>query len=304
VDSRKELKEKKMLGSFTSALLEKIKETLANKKQAIIFQNRRGYAPYVNCEICGHVPECPSCDVSLTYHQFSRELRCHYCGHHEPIPPVCPSCGSVGMKPVGFGTEKLEEELALIFPAAKVKRMDQDTTRNKNAFKELITALEKQEIDILVGTQMVSKGFDFEHVSLVGVLDVDRALHYPDFRSGERVFQLLTQVSGRAGRRSIQGQVIIQTNQPQNSLLNKVVENNYSDFFKDEIVERGQFNYPPFSRIIKIEIKNKDKEIGLQAAAELTAELCKRLGSQRILGPEAPLMEKLRDLYLGKIGTK
>lgn len=303
-DARQETREKKMSGSFTTVLLEKIKTTLDEKKQAIIFQNRRGYAPYVNCEICSLVPECPSCDVSLTYHQFSRELRCHYCGHHEPIPPVCPSCGSVGMKPVGFGTEKLEEELALIFPNVKVKRMDQDTTRNKNAFKELIEALEKKEIDILVGTQMVSKGFDFEHVSLVGVLDVDRAMHYPDFRSSERVFQLLTQVSGRAGRRQNQGQVIIQTNQPQHPLLKKVIENDFGKFFKEELAERNQFLYPPFSRIIKVEIKNKDKEICAKAAKELSVELIKRLGSNRILGPEAPMMEKVRDFYQQEIWIK
>ncbi|MBY0424389.1 MAG: primosomal protein N', partial [Cytophagales bacterium] len=233
-----------------------------------------------------------------------RELRCHYCGHHEPIPSACPSCGTIGLKPMGFGTEKLEEELALIFPSAKVKRMDQDTTRNKNSFKELIDALEKQEIDILVGTQMVSKGFDFEHVSLVGVLDVDRALHYPDFRSTERVFQLLTQVSGRAGRRKDQGKVIIQTNQPQHPIFRKIIENDYSNYFGSEISEREQFNYPPFSRIIKLEIKHKDKQICHKGSSELAHALIQRLGSKRMLGPEAPLMEKLRDYYLQEVWIK
>ncbi|MFN0049766.1 MAG: primosomal protein N' [Cytophagales bacterium] len=304
VDMKRELKLKTLNQDFSEPLFNAVHQNLIAKKQTILFQNRRGYSPYIACEDCGFVPDCKSCDVSLTHHLHKRELVCHYCGYHEKMPNACPACGSSKIKSVGFGTEKLEEEAQLLYPAAKIQRMDLDTTRTKTGFQKIIAAVENQEVDILVGTQMVTKGLDFENVSLVGVFDIDRMLHFPDFRSQERVFQLLTQVSGRAGRKGTKGQVIIQSSQPQSAIFQYVIQNNYIDFYDKEISERQKYLYPPFCRLIKITFKHKDKDVVEKTSVSFAAKLKSRLGKSRILGPESPVIDKIRDLYLKELYVK
>ncbi|TAF76353.1 MAG: primosomal protein N' [Bacteroidetes bacterium] len=297
-------KDKLSIDNFSPELLTGIKKALDKKEQVILFQNRRGYSPYISCQACGFVPECKSCNVSLTFHLYRNQLTCHYCGHHEKTPKVCVACGSSNFKTVGFGTEKLEEDAQLHLPTARIQRMDLDTTRTKFGYQKIINAVENEEIDILVGTQMVTKGLDFEKVSLVGVFDVDRMIHFPDFRSNERVFNLLTQVAGRAGRKHTEGNVIIQTAQPTHPIFLKVIQNDYFGLYSEEIIEREKFNYPPFSRIIKIVIKDKDSILADEAAHKLAELLRTTLGSKRILGPEPPLIDKIRDFYLREIFIK
>lgn len=303
-DLRAERKQKTLKGDFSSALIEKISEALAKNEQVIIFQNRRGYAPHVTCDECAWIPKCDHCDVSLTYHMFKNELRCHYCGFVKKSPPACPACGSTRIRTVGFGTEKLEEDLKLHIPEAKVKRMDLDTTRRKYSYQTLIEEFEKGEIDILVGTQMVSKGLDFDRVSLVGIVDADRMIHFPDFRSFERAFQLITQVSGRAGRREKAGAVVIQTANAGQPVLRLIRENDFENFYRMEISEREKFAYPPFTRLIRILLKHEDKNLLDRAAVDLAAFLRDQIGSRRILGPEEPLIARLRNLYQMQILVK
>ncbi|TRX61887.1 primosomal protein N' [Fulvivirga sp. M361] len=297
-DMIRERKKKLLKGEFSSVLMTAIQNVLDRKEQAIIFQNRRGYSPYISCQECGWIPKCQNCAVSLTYHQYRKEIICHYCGYKEPTPRECEACGSTDLKTMGFGTEKLEEELQLLFPAAKVQRMDLDTTRSKYSYETIIGDFEKGDIDILVGTQMVSKGLDFDRVSLVGILDIDRMLHFPDFRSFERTFQLSTQVSGRAGRRNKNGQVVIQARNTELPVIRQIMENDYIGFYTAEVNERKNHRYPPFTRLIHITIKNKDKKKTEVTAKKLANLLRDQLGSSRVLGPEEPVISKIRNEYL------
>jgi primosomal protein N' (replication factor Y) (superfamily II helicase) len=303
-DTRKERRNKTMRNDFSGLLVNEIKSALEKKEQAILFQNRRGYSPYISCEDCAYIPKCQNCDVSLTLHMYSQDLRCHYCGHTQAPPANCPACGSGRIKSVGFGTEKIEEDIKLFIPEASVQRMDLDTTRKKNSYESIIGDFEKGKTNILVGTQMVSKGLDFDKVSLVGIFDADRMIHFPDFRSHERAFQMLTQVSGRAGRKDKNGKVVIQTADTEQTLLKKVIGNDYEGLYKDEIAERENFLYPPFCRIIKLTFKDADKKKAHQGAKALAELLKERLGGKRILGPEAPLIDRLRNYYLMDIFIK
>lgn len=303
-DMLRERAKKTLKGEFSSVLIKAIEETLAKNEQIIIFQNRRGYSPYISCEQCGWIPKCTNCAVSLTYHQYRSEIRCHYCGYKEPMPSSCEACGSTALKTIGFGTEKLEEELTLLFPQAKIQRMDLDTMRRKNAYESIISDFESGHIDILVGTQMVSKGLDFDKVTLVGIVDIDRMLHFPDFRSFERTFYLSTQVSGRAGRRETQGNVVIQTRNKDQGILKQIINNRYDQFFEGEIKERQAHVYPPFTRLIKLVIKNKDPKLAQTAAYKYGNLLKEQLGKSRVLGPEEPVISKIRNEYLREIWIK
>ncbi|EMR00983.1 replication restart helicase PriA [Cesiribacter andamanensis] len=303
-DTRLALKQKTMKAMFTPALVDGLKLVVERKEQAIVFQNRRGYAPYINCEECSWIPKCQNCAVSLTYHLRVNELRCHYCGLVEYVPTACPACGSHKIKTVGYGTEKLEESLRLLIPEATVERMDLDTTRRKNSFQVLLDDFGDHKIDILVGTQMVSKGLDFEGVTLVGIFDADRMIHYPDFRSHERTYQLVTQVAGRAGRSSKPGRVIIQTSNTELPLLHTILVADYLGLYKTEIDERRQYFYPPFSRLIRLVVRHSEKELTETAAKALAERLRSKLGVERVLGPEEPLVGRIRGLYLMHITLK
>ncbi len=303
-DIQRERKQKINKGDFTTVLLERIGSTLSEKRQVIVFQNRRGYSPYITCDECAWIPKCNDCAVSLTYHMFSNQLRCHYCGHHEKLPAVCPVCGSTRLRTVGFGTEKLEEDLKLHFPEARIQRMDLDTTRRKYSYQKIISEFEQGDIDILVGTQMVSKGLDFERVDLVGIFDIDRMLHFPDFRSFERTFQLSVQVSGRAGRKNQEGLVVIQTANLKQPILSLIASNAFESFYEQEVREREKFHYPPFYRLLKIILKNKQKE-GLQVFAERLGQILKKsLGEKMVLGPHEPVIAKIRGKYILEILVK
>ena len=294
---------KRMQGDFTPELIEAIGEAMEKGEQTIVFQNRRGYSPYLSCDQCSHVPKCQNCDVSLTYHMNAHLLVCHYCGHKEPLISACPSCGSSSLRTVGYGTEKLEDDLKVLFPNATIQRMDQDTTRSKNSYQTIIDRFEEGQTDILVGTQMLSKGLHFDKVSLVGILDFDRMMHFPDFRSFERTFQLITQVAGRSGRK-IKGKVIVQTADPENSLLYKIKQNDYLGFFQGEVLERSNFSYPPFYRLIKVTVKHKETEVLKEAAKALADRLKSELGSKMVLGPQQPVIGRIRNYYLEEIWIK
>ena len=296
--------QKKNKGEFSSLLISKIEKALANDEQVIIFQNRRGYSPTISCEDCHWIPKCVNCAVSLTYHQYRNALVCHYCGYKESMPEQCPTCTSTRIKTVGYGTEKLEEELKLHFPEVAVQRMDLDTTRSKSSYENIIEQFEKGETKILVGTQMVTKGLDFDKVSLVGIFNADRMLHFPDFRSYERAFQLITQVSGRAGRRDKQGEVVIQTSQPEHPILNFVVQHDYLNFYQAELNERQQHAYPPFTRLIEITLKHIDKKICKTASTILAERIASALSDVRVLGPGEPMISKIRNQYLMNILIK
>ena len=305
IDIKLEKKQRKMKNEFSSVLLDYMAYNLEHNEQTILFQNRRGYSPYIQCEECNWIAECSNCDVSLTYHMKVAELRCHYCGHKEEVPRTCPNCGSPKVKTMGFGTEKIEDELHLIYPQARVQRMDMDTTRAKNAYQQIIQDFEAEQIDILVGTQMISKGLDFGNVSVVGIFDADRMIHFPEFRASERAFQMLTQVSGRAGRRAGRpGKVLIQTHNPSQQLLHWVIQNDYRKMYDTEISEREQYNYPPFTRLVKLIVKHADRDTSQRAAAQLAEKLLSELGRSRVLGPEPPLVERVRNQFLFEILIK
>lgn len=304
VDIRQARKMKQMKGDFSVRLLEAIAQCLKQQQQVILFQNRRGYAPCLNCTECDWVAKCPNCAVSLTFHLSQNELRCHYCGHHEASPKFCPACGSPKMKTLGIGTEKIEDELKVHFPTANIQRMDLDTTRTRHAYQQILQDVEQGNIDILVGTQMVSKGLDFDRVGLVGIFDADRMLHFPDFRSFERTFQLIEQVSGRAGRRDTQGHVIIQTTNPQQPIIQHLLNHDYERFFYEEIAERQKFRYPPFVRIIIITFKHEEKMMAEKAAHQFAFRLKKIFPPSDVLGPEIPLIERIRNQYLMEILIK
>lgn len=283
---------------FTRLMREKIQETLNKQEQVLIFQNRRGYAPYIACDDCGWIPECEHCDVSLTYHQFGEEMRCHYCGFKEKVPRVCPACGSGKLGAVGLGTERIEESLSLLFPEARVARMDLDTTRSKYGYQRLLEEFGAGNIDILVGTQMITKGLDFEKVTLVGILDADRILFFPDFRAGERAFQQITQVAGRAGRREKQGTVIIQTRKPDQAIFGQVISGDYKNFYLQEMAERQRFFYPPFVKIIKISTRHKDYKTAEKAARHLHNLMGDIQVKKILLGPEKGLVGKIKNQYI------
>ena len=258
VDIKDKHKRKRMQGHFSDRLVEEMTDTLKNGHQIILFQNRRGFSPIVECNTCGHSPQCPNCDVSLTFHQYKNQLRCHYCGYHTVMPKTCEACGSVELDSKGFGTEQVEQEAKLLFPEHQVARMDLDTTRGKYGYEKIITALEQQEIDILVGTQMLTKGLDFRNVKLVGIMNADNMLNFPDFRAHERSYQLMAQVSGRAGRTKERGKVLIQTYNPYHKILQQVSTNDYVQMFEEQLDERHTYKYPPIYRMIKITLKHKD----------------------------------------------
>jgi primosomal protein N' (replication factor Y) len=297
-------KDKSSAGSmYSHSLIEEIKNTLAHKKQVIIFKNRRGYAPVLKCGVCEWLAECNQCDVALTYHKGRNVLVCHLCGTTRPILNLCPACGSPRLVLEGYGTEKIEDELSVIFPDANIKRMDLDTTRGKTNLENLIYNFEQGNIDILVGTQMVTKGLDFDHVGLVGVIYADQALHYPDFRAAERTFQTLVQVSGRAGRKFEQGNVMIQTFQPGHPVFADVISGDYKSFYEREIKEREVFRYPPFVRQIALTIRHKHADMSREAAQIMAIELRALFGA-RILGPSVPSIARIRNQYIHMIYIK
>jgi primosomal protein N' (replication factor Y) len=297
-DVAKETKKRTMKGHFSFMLREAMEEVLKNGKQIILFQNRRGYAPLWQCSVCGWVPQCTRCDVSLTYHKREHHLNCHYCGHTTHPPATCTVCGSHSLKNLGFGTEMIEEELKDLFPDAKVARMDLDTTRSKHAYQNILSDFDEGKVDILVGTQMVSKGLDFENVALVGILSADQMLNFPDFRSFERSYQLMTQVSGRSGRKHERGKVIIQTYNPEHWVIRKVIDNDYEALYKQELVERYNYKYPPYYRLIRVTMKHKDEKVVQQAARDFTATLINMFGKERVIGPEAPYISRINNKYI------
>lgn len=297
VDLRESKKRKELKEQFTLELFEQMKTALEQQEQILLFQNRRGYAPFLSCEECEWIPECQNCSVSLTYHQRAQELRCHYCGFSTQVPQNCSACGSTKVYPKGFGTQKIEEDLQVMLPESRIARMDKDTTRTRTGYEKIIEAFEKHDIDILVGTQMITKGLDFEKVNLVGVFDADRILFFPDFRSSERFMQLIMQVSGRAGRRSGEGKVVIQTYSPSHPLFSIIGLHDYQTFYNQEIVEREQYLYPPFSRLIKLMVRHEERETAYKAAIILSKKLQSKLGNQRVLGPEAPIIERIRNKF-------
>lgn len=303
VSLRESYTKKKMKGHFSQALVDAMEEALSRGEQILLFQNRRGFSPTVECMTCGHSPQCPNCDVSLTYHQHIKQLRCHYCGYHIAMLQDCMACGSVHLDTKGLGTEQIETELKSLFPDKKTARMDQDTTKGKHAYEKLIEGLEEGEIDIMVGTQMLAKGLDFRNVSLVGVMNADNLLNFPDFRALERSFQLLLQVSGRAGRTEKQGRVIIQTFNPKHPLLQQVEQHDFMGMYDFQIQERYDFKYPPYFRLIKITVKDK-KYVKMQTAANWLTESLKHVFKENILGPEQPPVGRVRNEYITNILIK
>jgi len=303
VDIKEKYRKKMMQGHFSDRMVTLITEALEEKEQVIIFQNRRGFAPIVTCNTCGVSPECPNCDVSLTYHKFKSELRCHYCGYSRSMPKVCGACGGISLTTKGFGTEQIELEIAQIFPDVKVARMDLDTTRGKNGYYKIIQSFQAQEVDILVGTQMLSKGLDFANVSLVGILNADNMLNFPDFRAHERSFQMMVQVSGRAGRAKKRGKVAIQTFNPYHQILQQVTTNNYAAMYKEQLEERYQYKYPPLLRTIKITLKHKDFN-KVNRASEWLAKSLRNQFQENVLGPTAPSVARVRNQYIKHILIK
>ncbi len=302
-DLRMETRQKTMNSHFSSLLISNIEKAISKKQQIILFQNRRGYSLRLECDSCHYVPECKNCDVSLIYHKYQNQLRCHYCGFAMRIPEKCPDCNSSALLMKGFGTEKVEDELQIIFPDARIQRMDLDSTRTKNAYRRIISDFEDRKIDILIGTQMVTKGLDFDNVSIVGILNADSMLSFPDFRAYERSYQLMAQVSGRAGRKGERGKVIIQTFKPHHDIINFVMQNDYLSMFNKQLIERKQFKYPPFYRLIKFTLKHKDANILNKAALELSNNLRIVFG-KRVLGPEYPLVSRIKNMYLKDILLK
>jgi len=303
VDLRKERRQLRMKDVFSKTLLEKIEDNLNEKRQVILFQNRRGFSPYLECPDCGYVHQCVNCDVSLTYHKFSNSLMCHHCGYAIRYTTTCPACQGENMQLMGFGTEKIEDTLSSLFPEAKIARMDLDTTRGKNAYTELIDKFERREIDILVGTQMITKGLDFENVGLVGILSADSMLRFPDFRAFERAYQLMVQVAGRAGRSERQGHVYIQTYQPEHPILKFVQENDYNSLLNTQMAERKTFWYPPFTRLIKVTVRHRDKDKAVYAA-KILADDFRKIPNIMVLGPEFPPIARIQLLYAQDILLK
>ncbi len=289
--------------NFTSVLLAQLQITLAKSEQVILFQNRRGYVPVLICKTCGNIPKCINCDVSLTYHKASGKLHCHYCGYREDNITECPACGSKHIEYKGLGTEKVEDDLKVLLPEVKIRRMDYDTTRNKNAHQKILNDFEDRKIEVLVGTQMVAKGLDFDNITLIGIINADGMINYPDFRAFERSFQMLSQVAGRAGRRDKRGKVIIQTYDLKHRIIKQVITNDYEGMFREEMMERKQFKYPPYYKIIRLDIKHKDLGKLLMIAEAFARELKQNLG-EMILGPQSPLIGRIRNHYIQSIIIK
>lgn len=303
IDIQEKHRKKLMSGHFSDDLQRAITDALAEGEQVILFQNRRGYSPILECKTCGHSPQCPNCDVSLTYHKHRSQLRCHYCGYHIAMLLKCMACGSEELDTKGFGTEQVETELKTLFPDTKVARMDSDTTRGKYGFEKIITAFEQGETDILVGTQMLTKGLDFRNVTLVGILHADSMLNIPDFRAHERSFQLIQQVSGRAGRTQKRGKVLIQTYNPYHQILQQVSQNNYEAMYTEQLEERHIYKYPPFCRLIKITLKHRDFQ-KIEEASVWMGQALKNIFSEQILGPEPPPVSRIRNEYYRNILIK
>lgn len=296
-DTRQAARRGEKYGHFNKALLDRIGETLDAGRQVILFQNRRGFSPYVECGDCGWTGACPDCNVSLTYHKCDGTLRCHYCGYRMPLPAHCPSCGAGNIQPRGFGTEKIEEELAGFFPEASIGRLDADTTRSSRAYCRIVGAFERGETDILIGTQMITKGFDFGGVSLVGILNADNMLNFPDFRAGERAFQTMMQVGGRAGRREERGTVVIQTAQPSHPVIVQVRDGDYEAMVRSQLAERKAFFYPPYCRLIAVVFRHRDKAL-LCRAGEVFGRRARETFGRRLLGPEPPPVDRIRGQFL------
>ncbi|KAA6318662.1 Primosomal protein N', partial [termite gut metagenome] len=303
VDIKELARKKRMNGQFSPLLLEYIREALEKKEQIILFQNRRGFAPMIECKVCGWVPKCKNCDVSLTYHKGINQLTCHYCGYTYQPPRSCPVCEGKELINRGFGTEKVEDDIKLIFPEASVARMDLDTTRTRTAYEKIIADFEQGRTDILIGTQMVSKGLDFDRVSIVGILNADTMLNYPDFRSYERAFQLMAQVAGRAGRKNKRGRVVLQTKSIDHSIINQVIANDYGQMVSGQLVERQMFHYPPYYRLVYVYLKNKHEAL-LDVMAKVVAEKLRATFGDRIFGPDAPPVARIQTLFIRKIVVK
>ena len=302
-DMRVEKRRKTVQADFGSVLLDAVKETLEEHNQSILFQNRRGFSLRIECDDCHHVPQCINCDVSLIYHKNQNVMRCHYCGYTASVPTECPNCHSANIKMHGFGTEKVEEDLKTILPEAKVARLDLDTTRSRNDYQNILEDFQDKETDILVGTQMVTKGLDFDSVKVVGILNADNMLSFPDFRAHERSFQLMAQVAGRAGRKGKQGRVIIQTYEPSHPVLQDVLRNDFKGLYAKQMVTRRQFGYPPFYRIVMIRLKHKDFQKLNPAATEL-ASMLRPIFKQDLLGPEYPIVSRIKNLYIKQMMVK
>ena len=303
VDIRELTRKKRMTGSFSPLLLQHVREAMERKEQVILFQNRRGFAPMVECHVCSWVPKCKNCDVSLTYHKGLGMLTCHYCGYTEPFPRRCPACDGTDLRARGFGTEKIEDEIKALLPEARVARMDLDTTRTRTAYERIIEDFSAGRTDILIGTQMVSKGLDFERVSVVGILNADTLLNYPDFRAYERAFQLMAQVAGRAGRRDTQGLVILQTKSVTHPIIAQVIANDYEGMAAGQLAERQAFRYPPYYRLIYVYLKYRREEVAEQMAQEMAARLRALFGA-RVLGPDKPPVARIQTLFIRKIVLK
>lgn len=302
-DLRVETRKKTLRSHFSSILLEHIQKALERKEQIILFQNRRGFSLRLECGSCHWMPSCKYCDVTLVYHKSNNHLRCHYCGYTSSLPQECPECRHTGLLMKGFGTEKVEDNLRLIFPDAVIERMDLDTTRSKYAHQKIISDFENRKIDILVGTQMITKGLDFDNVSVVGILNADNLISYPDFRSAERSFQLMAQVSGRAGRKFKRGKVIIQTYRPNNEIIQYVLHNRYDLMYRHQMAERKKFHYPPYYRLIQIQLQHKNEQT-VSKAAEILASMLRQSFNQSVVGPEFPIVSKIQGIFLKNILLK
>ena len=300
----KDLQHRKMMnGPFSPTLLLKVREALGRGEQAILFQNRRGYAPMIECKQCGWVPHCQHCDVSLTFHRNLNQLTCHYCGYTYQVPAECPACGSRELQTRGYGTEKIEDEVRAIFPEARIARMDLDTTRTRQAYERIINDFSAGRTNILIGTQMISKGLDFDRVSVVGILNADTMLNYPDFRAYEHAFMMMSQVSGRAGRRGRRGLVILQTKSPDIPVIHQVVDNNYAAFFRSLLAERREYHYPPFTRLVYVYLKHRSDSLVDTASHEMGSRLRQWFGT-RVLGPDRPAVAKVKSLAIRKLLLK
>jgi primosomal protein N' (replication factor Y) len=303
VDLKDKYFRKKMVGHFSDVLIEEITNALALGEQVILFQNRRGYSPLLECLTCGHVPQCQQCDVSLTYHKHKNQLRCHYCGYSIAKPTNCHACSSVDLTTKGFGTEQIQQELSELFPSHKIGRMDQDTTRGKFGFEKIIDSFKNREIDILVGTQMLGKGLDFDNVTLVGIMNADNMLYHPDFRAFERSFQMMTQVSGRSGRSEKQGKVIIQTYSPLHNTIQQVTKNDYVGMYNEQLYERQIYKYPPYFKLVKLTLKHRDFDKLKQGSMWLYQVMQQNL-PMPVLGPEEPPISRIRNEYIRTIMVK
>ncbi len=303
IDTKIARKKKEMNGTFSNRLIGLCRESINAGEQIILFQNRRGYAPMVTCKQCGWIPKCENCDVSLTYHKHLHTLTCHYCGYTITLPDLCPACKQPTIEIVGYGTERIEDDIDSVFPDTRILRMDLDTTRNKNSYERIIEDFSARKADILVGTQMVTKGLDFDGVCTVGILNADTMINFPDFRSHERAFNMMEQVAGRAGRKNKQGRVVIQTSNPENPVIKFVCKHDYIGFYKEELADRENFKYPPFTKIINIYLKHRDDNV-LNEMAVRYSNMLRQVFNYRVLGPEAPMVARVQNLYIRQIVLK